>query len=150
MLCRLLYASRISVAAASHLPRTMEDILVVSGRLNRRDAITGLLLADGETFVQALEGPDALVVACYERILKDERHTPRLKHLTGIEERRFPRWSMCGLSLSAADNAILTAPDIGFNVGQAEAGALLQHLEGIAYRHAPQLDALHERLVSAS
>jgi hypothetical protein len=150
MLCRLLYASRISAEAASDLTRTMEDILVVSSRLNLGDGITGLLLADGETFVQALEGPDALVVACYERILKDPRHTPRLKHLTGIEERRFPRWSMCGLSLSAADDAILTLPDIGFDLTQADAGALLQHLEGIAYRHGLRLDVLHERLLSAS
>lgn len=150
MLCRLLYTSRISADVAANLPGTMEDILLVSARRNQRDAITGLLLADGESFVQVLEGPDRLVVACYERILKDPRHAPRLKHLTSIDERRFPRWSMCGLSLSDADDALLAPPDIGFDLTCADAGALLQHLEGIAYRHGRRLDALHERLVPVS
>lgn len=150
MLCRLLYASRISPDIVVDVSGTMQDILKVSARHNQRDAITGLLLADGETFVQALEGPDRLVVACYERILKDPRHTPRLRHLTSIDDRRFPRWSMCGLGLSDVDDAILAPPDIGFDLTCADAGALLQHLEGIAYRHGRRLDDLHERLVAAS
>jgi len=149
MLCRLLYASRIADTAAAQIATTMEDILVVSARRNRRDAITGLLLANGECFVQALEGPDRLVTACYERILVDERHRDvRLRLLAGIDERRFPRWSMCGLCLSDLDDTILTPPDIGFDLIDADAGALFQHLEGIGLRHAHRLDTLHERLIA--
>jgi len=150
MLCRLLYVSRIEPAASEHLAGTMEDILLISAARNRQDAITGFLLADGESFVQVLEGTDALVTACYERILRDARHTDvRLRFLAGIEARRFPRWSMCGLCLSELDDAILSPPDIGFDLNGADAGALLQHLEGLAVRHARRLDELHERLVAS-
>jgi len=129
----------------------MHDILAVSAKRNQRDAITGLLLADGESFVQVLEGADRLVTACYERILMDDRHRDaRLRLLAGIDERSFPRWSMCGLHLSAMDDTLLTAPDIGFDLIDADAGALLQHLGGIAQRHARRLDAEHQRLIAAS
>ncbi|WP_296594845.1 BLUF domain-containing protein [Phenylobacterium sp.] len=151
MLCRLLYVSRLSDAGASRITSTMQDILIVSALRNREDAITGFLLGDGERFVQVLEGPDLRVTACYERILKDARHEDvRLRLLVGIDERRFSRWSMCGLYLSDLDDTVLSPPDIGFDVGGAGAGALLQHLEGVALRHAHRLDALHERLIAAS
>jgi hypothetical protein len=124
---------------------------VVSARRNREEGITGFLLANGECFVQVLEGPDQRVTACYERILKDIRHEDiRLRLLTGIDERRLSRWSMCGLSLSDLDDTVLSPPDIGFDLGGAGAGVLLQHLEGVALRHAHRLDALHERLIAAS
>lgn len=151
MLCRLLYVSRITDAAASDLPGAMEDILVVSAELNRRDAITGFLLADGVSFVQVLEGPDVAVTACYERILKDGRHTDvRLRFLAGIDRRRFPRWSMCGLCLADLDDTLLSPPDIGFELIEADAGSLIQHLEGIAFRHGSDLDAAHAGLLRAA
>lgn len=129
----------------------MEDILVASVWRNRLEGVTGFLLADGESFLQALEGPEAQVVACYGRILNDSRNTDaRLVDLSAIEQRRFPRWSMCGLSLSEMDDSILSPPDIAFEVGAAHAGALLQHLEGVALRYGRRLDALHERLVFAA
>lgn len=150
MLCRLLYVSRIAPTASERLTSTMEDILVVSAARNRQDAITGFLLADGESFVQVLEGSDTRVTACYERILQDARHTNvRLRLLAGIEARRFPRWSMCGLCLSELDDAILSPPDIGFDVTSADAGALLQHLEGLALRNARRLDAMHQQLLAS-
>ncbi|OHB29330.1 MAG: hypothetical protein A2790_13225 [Phenylobacterium sp. RIFCSPHIGHO2_01_FULL_69_31] len=151
MLCRLLYVSRISDAAAANLPHAMEEILVVSARRNTPDAVTGLLLADGASFVQVLEGPDARVIACYERILQDQRHHDiRLRSLASIDERSFPRWSMCGLTLSDLEDKLLAASDIAFELREADPGALLQHLEGLAARHARQLDAAHAKLVAAS
>lgn len=150
MLCRLLYVSRISDAAAASLPGAMADILIVSAQRNPLDAITGLLFADGVSFVQVLEGPDARVIACYERILQDQRHHDiRLRSLTSIDARSFPRWSMCGLTLSDLEDKLLAASDIAFELREADAGALLQHLEGLAARHAGQLDAAHARLVAS-
>lgn len=129
----------------------MEDILVVSARCNRRDAITGVLLADGNSFAQVLEGPALAVVACYERILVDPRHQDaRLRFLASIDARSFPRWSMCGLSLSQLDDSLLQPPDIAFDLYAADAGALLQHLSGISLRHARRLDTLHERLLASA
>lgn len=149
MLCRLLYVSRMSSDAGSSTPGTMQDILFVSARRNAEDGVTGFLLANGERFVQVLEGPDVRITGCYERILKDPRHLDvRIRSLDGVEQRRFPRWSMCGLYLSELDDVVLSPPDIDFDLGDAGAGVLLQHLEGVAFRHGRRLDALHERLVA--
>lgn len=148
MLCRLLYVSRISTTAAGSLASTMEDVLITSTRRNRPEGITGLLFADGESFVQVLEGADAQVIACYERIVQDDRHSEvRLRSLTSIDTRSFPRWSMCGLTLSDLDDALLGPADIPF-FPEADAGALLQHLVGLSLRHARALDAAHARLVA--
>ncbi len=123
---------------------------MVSAYRNRLEAVTGLLFADGESFVQVLEGPDAQVIACYERILQDERHAHiRLRSLTSIDDRDFPRWSMCGLTLSGLENTLLAPADIEFDLREADAGALLQHLQGLAARHARQLDAAHADLVAS-
>jgi hypothetical protein len=126
----------------------MEDILVVSSRLNARDGITGFLLCDGVEFAQVLEGPMAAVEACFDRILADERHADIVLRLKEeVPQRRFARWSMCGLSLTPDDSALLPAPDLQMDLATVSPGALLQHLSGIAERHAEHLDALHDRMM---
>lgn len=52
------------------------------------------LYGDG-TFIQLLEGDQAVVEASYKKILKDSRHTGFMKLITGEEkERTFTDWSM--------------------------------------------------------
>lgn len=151
MIHRLIYASRISTEAGSRLASTLEDILVVSAVRNAHDQITGLLLADGQAFAQVLEGPKPAVEACFARILADRRHhRVTLRLAEDAERRRFPRWSMCGLTLSAEDDALLGAPDIEFDLTAVSGGALLQHLDGIAARHAARLDARHAAILAAA
>ena len=71
------------------------SILASSKRNNGIDGITGILLSDGRSYLQVLEGPEASVLATYERIYADPRHTDVVvisNHL--IEEREFGYWSM--------------------------------------------------------
>jgi hypothetical protein len=52
----------------------IESILSTARRLNARDDITGMLLADDGVFIQYLEGSYAAVRACFERVTADARH----------------------------------------------------------------------------
>lgn len=74
---------------------TVDDILMVSRRNNRRDLLTGLLIVGGRRFLQVLEGERALVERAYRRIEADPRHFALVK-LGGkdIERRSFPEWQM--------------------------------------------------------
>lgn len=46
---------------------------------NRRNGITGLLLYSNGQFIQLVEGHEADVMRCYEKICHDPRHTEVLK-----------------------------------------------------------------------
>jgi hypothetical protein len=145
----LAYASVVSADAGSRLPSTVEDILLQSVRNNRRDGLSGFLLCDGAHFAQVLEGPRALVEACFARICGDGRHQQVRLKVHGEEGGPyFPRWSMCGLYLSSLDDALLGPAHIDFNLLAAAPGALLQHLRGIAHRHGEALDRAHEQIVA--
>jgi hypothetical protein len=146
---RLLFVSTISVPAARVLASTVEDILIESAPRNARDRITGFLLCDGFSFAQVLEGSKPKVLGCYARIERDVRHVQVTLRLRGrVARRMFPRWSMCGLTLSDRDDLLLQPGDIDFDLRQAAAGAVLQHLWGIAARHAAELDTLHNALIA--
>lgn len=73
----------------------IDQILAQSRRNNRRDQITGLLLYNGQRFLQALEGPEALVDRAYDRIRADPRHRAAvLLSSKRIDERQFGHWEM--------------------------------------------------------
>ena len=67
----LLYVSELSAAAS---PTAIAEILVQARTQNKLNGINGLLLFDGEHFVQALEGSRENVMALMHRIERDERH----------------------------------------------------------------------------
>jgi hypothetical protein len=70
-------------------------ILAVSRRNNRATGITGLLLAGGRRFLQALEGPDAAVLAAFERIKSDPRHLGIVAlSIAPVDRRAFGDWAM--------------------------------------------------------
>lgn len=145
---RLIYASRVTPVEPWRLTGSLADILLTSVRNNRRDGITGFLLCDGGFFAQALEGPMREVEDCFTRIFRDSRHLgPQVRARGHVARALFPRWSMCGLRLSELDDALLQPGDIGFDLMGASAGALLQHLNGVAERHGDALDAAHARLI---
>lgn len=84
----------IYISSAAGLVDTA-DIMRVSRRNNGRDGITGLLYASGRRFLQALEGPDALVDAAYARIARDPRHRAAVVlSRRMIETREFGAWQM--------------------------------------------------------
>jgi hypothetical protein len=51
------------------------DITRVSRRFNEAHGITGILIFDGQRFVQYMEGPQQQVVALAKKISLDNRHT---------------------------------------------------------------------------
>lgn len=76
-------------------PSDVADILDASRRNNRRDQLTGLLIADGQRFLQVLEGDRARVLATFKRIEQDRRHfgiVTLSRH--DIHKQEFGEWNM--------------------------------------------------------
>lgn len=98
-LSRLVYRSR------SALKGTPEECLAqVSGILrasranNAAAGLSGVLLFDGISFLQVVEGPIASIERLYEAIACDRRHEEiDLVDLIGIEAREYQHWSMAFL-----------------------------------------------------
>lgn len=84
--------------STSRLPPTrqeLDDILHVSRRNNERAGVSGLLLAGGRRFLQALEGPEPAVMATYARISADPRHFAVVQlSCRQVETRQFGAWAM--------------------------------------------------------
>ncbi|RYF03002.1 MAG: BLUF domain-containing protein [Oxalobacteraceae bacterium] len=73
----------------------LDSILAVSKRNNGIDGITGILLCDGRSYLQVLEGPQDSVTTTYERICADPRHSDiTIISDQLIEQRDFAYWSM--------------------------------------------------------
>lgn len=85
----------ISTARAPLAQTAIASILASSRRNNARQGVTGLLVAGGRRFLQALEGPEQAVLDTYARIKADPRHHA-LVLLAGrsVDERAFGSWSM--------------------------------------------------------
>jgi hypothetical protein len=93
-LCRAIYISQAVGNAGSSL-LSVAEILGVSERNNRRDHLTGVLLAHDGWFLQALEGARIDIDRLLTRLHKDPRHTDiRMLGFEAIEQRAFPAWSM--------------------------------------------------------
>lgn len=108
-LIALCYASR---AAAGVGSRELREIVAYSGPRNRVDGITGCLVLDGGLFAQVLEGPEAAVHACMQRVVKDSRHSDlRVVWESPIDACVFPDWTMGGVDLSdrAAESGSLNS-----------------------------------------
>jgi hypothetical protein len=89
---RLLY---ISTSRAPLVGGELDAILRVSRRNNRAVGVTGLLVVGGRRFLQALEGPEAAVLATFERIRADPRHfAVVILARSTITERQFGDWAM--------------------------------------------------------
>ena len=74
---------------------TIGGILGSARRNNVRDGITGALVCREDLYLQMLEGPNEMVAAAYERILRDNRQTDILHLSTGaVQARMFPEWAM--------------------------------------------------------
>lgn len=62
---------------------------------NKARHVTGALLLSGGSFVQVLEGDEAVVRALFARISTDPRHDQvELVEAGQVERREFARWSM--------------------------------------------------------
>ncbi|PAX06689.1 BLUF domain-containing protein [Sphingomonas lenta] len=96
-------SSREAVSAAE-----LQRILAASRRNNGRDGITGLLFFDGKRFLQALEGEADKVVAAFERIRDDARHSGVVVlSRREIAEREFGDWAMASRGAPHEEDAML-------------------------------------------
>jgi len=76
-------------------PSVLADILDVCRRNNKADGITGALFFHEGNFIQVLEGPKDRVMACYSRIVQDERHSGCIVLEFGaVDARNFASWDM--------------------------------------------------------
>lgn len=90
---RIRYISQFSRALAHE---ELEELARVSAENNRKDGITGMLVASGELFFQLIEGPAERIDEVYARILSDARHQNVLT--LSVEQGNFgrlcPDWAM--------------------------------------------------------
>ncbi|WP_164279929.1 BLUF domain-containing protein [Stenotrophomonas indicatrix] len=84
--------------AASRLGQTggkLCEIVDDAARFNRNAGVTGVLLFDGERFVQYMEGPDDGLLVAYSRVLGASSHCGVIELQRGrVGQRRLPFWPM--------------------------------------------------------
>lgn len=90
---QLVYISTSRALAMDDL--LLDPILTVSRRNNEAAGISGLLLAGGRRFLQALEGPEDDVQATYARIKADPRHFAFVELANRrVDAPEFGSWAM--------------------------------------------------------
>jgi len=73
----------------------IQDLVSKSIVRNKRDNITGCLLISGSEFFQVIEGEESTVLALFEKIQADTRHSRiKLMWSSNIDERAFGKWTM--------------------------------------------------------
>lgn len=97
-----LYHSEISIDANVSC---VADIARLSRGFNENHDITGLLIFDGQHFVEYIEGPSEHALALSRRIALDTRHTKftLLHEAQGITQRLFSEWNVAYVSDEVAD-----------------------------------------------
>ncbi len=89
---RLIY---VSAARQPFSDEQLRALLVNARRNNTARGLSGLLLYEGGSFLQVLEGPKAAVNALFELLGKDDRHHRLVRvYESGIPARGFGDWSM--------------------------------------------------------
>ena len=95
----LTYTSRARLDLSA---RDLADIHQAARHLNVLDGITGLLVFDGNRFLQIVEGAEEAVDALLARIRRDPRHAAiEIRDERVVERRSFPDWSMELVRVSA-------------------------------------------------
>ncbi|WP_284123891.1 BLUF domain-containing protein [Parerythrobacter aestuarii] len=89
--------------AAKIAESDLEDILQAAKDNNVDIGVTGILLFNGQNFLQVLEGSDEMLDALVDRIEVDPRHSGLVVMSDlDISERCFPDWSMQLVRLSSS------------------------------------------------
>ncbi|MDX1296549.1 MAG: BLUF domain-containing protein, partial [Sulfurimonadaceae bacterium] len=74
---------------------TVLSILDIAHPANKEHGISGMLIYDGNHFLQYFEGEDAEVEGLWSNIKEDQRHhSIRVMTVSEITERRYPFWTM--------------------------------------------------------
>jgi Sensors of blue-light using FAD len=100
-LWQLVYAS---AASADFTVADLQSVLRAARERNPRIGVTGMLLFEGTSFLQILEGEVDALDALYERISADPRHARQVLLLREqIDTRSFGKWTMGYTRLAAGD-----------------------------------------------
>ena len=104
-LTSLIYVSRMTEECGME---ELQNILKTSREKNASADITGMLCYDPTFFLQCLEGPKEVILALYENILADSRHTNVVRlDERELQSRVFGDWRMAFLKASHIDANIL-------------------------------------------
>jgi len=83
-----------------------------AARFNKLAGVTGVLLHDGQRFLQYIEGPPDGIDSVYERILQAGSHVDIVELARSrLGQRQFPYWAMRALPVDAAMLRQLSAGD---------------------------------------
>lgn len=86
---------RICFASHRREETDLPQLIVQSHTNNLRDGITGVLLCCGERYLQFFEGPSLPMLACFDRICIDQRHSDmRVLLNESGGERLFSHWHL--------------------------------------------------------
>lgn len=99
-LVSMAYTSR---AVGHYDDATTFNLYKESSANNALDGITGVLIFNGEYFIQVVQGSGSAVGDLLERLRRDPRHTDiRVQGIEPIERRSFGGWDMRMLRVSRA------------------------------------------------
>ncbi|HIE5094777.1 BLUF domain-containing protein [Stenotrophomonas maltophilia] len=88
----VVYASQVAQGLSFE---RLESLVADAARFNRMAGVTGVLLHDGDRFVQYFEGPEDGVLSVYDRIMQSTSHTDIVELARGrVSSRQFPYWAM--------------------------------------------------------
>ncbi|WP_080392995.1 BLUF domain-containing protein [Stenotrophomonas beteli] len=108
----------------------VDDLTRAAARFNFEAGVTGVLLYDGNRFLQYIEGPEDSINVVYSRILGSRSHCELLELGRGrVCGRFFPYWSMRLLWTDPADIRIVAGGNWN---GLSRAGALRQLSQVVA------------------
>lgn len=90
--CMLYHSQLAPDAPVSCIP----EIIKTARAFNAAHGVTGILVFDGQRFLQHLEGPKQILTDLIVRIARDPRHIDFTlqHHGESVGPRRFPTWSM--------------------------------------------------------
>lgn len=99
-LCAIAYVSEaVNGLTDAALAALVED----AARFNALAGVTGVLLFDGQRFLQYFEGPDDGVGAVHERVLQARSHVQIVElGRARVPQRYFPYWGMHGIGVDPA------------------------------------------------
>lgn len=114
---QLIYAS--AAANNGSAPNELKRILESARKNNQPLNITGVLLHVEGSFLQVLEGEEQQVMAVFNRIKDDKRHTEVVILWQGeVEQRDFDDWSMGFGEVSRDELADMAGVNDFFNCGK--------------------------------
>ena len=91
-----------SAAVVAFSENDLSTLLLRARSNNERLGVTGILLHHEGSFLQALEGDEAVLDALFTTISRDKRHDRIVKLLARkIEQRHFSDWKMGFVAMSA-------------------------------------------------